>query len=296
MPEGRMLKKCISDSKSLGELRNDSVRLLYTWLIPHLDVEGRYSADPDLIKGHIFPKITTMTPNKIAGLLKELAEEKLVIIYKTNGESYLQLKKFHDYQKLDRNKEAASKIPPPNRGSSGTTPDNSGITPEKSSTSKVKVKEREVKFKESISVIILYLNEKTNKNFSIKSQTNIDFINGRLNEGRTVDDFKHVIDVKVDQWKDDPKMSGFLRPSTLFRPTNFENYLNETLIIPAGKSTYTPSKEDEQRQVIIESYRKTLMTKYKPEIDKAKKAKDLDTLQGIEETIQAEVAQKSREI
>ena len=63
-----------------------------------------------------------------------------------------------------------------------------------------------------------------------------------------------------------------------------------------GKSSYTPSKEDKQRQITIESYRKTLMTKYKPEIDKAKKAKDLDTLQGIEETIQAEVAQKSREI
>jgi len=80
MPEGRMLKKRISDSKRLGALRSDSARLLYTWLLPHLDVEGRYSADPDLIKGHIFPKVKSMTLQKINKLLYELAEQGLIIL------------------------------------------------------------------------------------------------------------------------------------------------------------------------------------------------------------------------
>jgi len=101
MPEGRMIKKCISNSKSLGFLKSDSARLLYTWLIPHLDAEGRYSADPDLIKGHIFPKIKSMTISKIKKLINELAEARLIILYKANDEVYLQLEKFHKYQKID---------------------------------------------------------------------------------------------------------------------------------------------------------------------------------------------------
>ena len=56
-------------------------------------------------------------------------------------------------------------------------------------------------------------------------------INGRLSEGYTVDDFKIVIDKKCKEWKDDAKMSSFLRPSTLFAPSHFDEYLNA----PEGK-------------------------------------------------------------
>lgn len=137
MPEGRMVKKCISDSKSLGKLKSDSARLLYTWLIPHLDVVGRYSADPDLLKGHIFPKVKSMTPKKIERLLYELAKSRLVVLFKSDEETYLELQKFHDYQKIDPHKEAKSKIPAPTRDSMITL-DNSRATLENSSTSKVK--------------------------------------------------------------------------------------------------------------------------------------------------------------
>lgn len=46
-------------------------------------------------------------------------------------------------------------------------------------------------------------------------------------EGYSVDDFKRVIDIKVAQWLNNPDMNAYLRPSTLFAPKNFENYLNE---------------------------------------------------------------------
>ncbi|WNF33815.1 conserved phage C-terminal domain-containing protein [Aeribacillus composti] len=75
--------------------------------------------------------------------------------------------------------------------------------------------------------IIEYLNKKAGKRFSPKSQANRKLINGRLAEGRTVEDFKYVIDVKCDHWLDDPKMNEYLRPSTLFAQKNFENYLNQ---------------------------------------------------------------------
>lgn len=74
--------------------------------------------------------------------------------------------------------------------------------------------------------IVTYLNEKTGKHFQAKGET-AKHINARLNDGYTVDDFKKVIDKKSRKWKDDPKMYQFLRPSTLFAPSHFDEYLNE---------------------------------------------------------------------
>ena len=115
MPEGRMLKKVVSESKSLGNLPNDSSRLLYTWLIPFLDVEGRHSADPEIIKGHIFPKVRAMTIGKIARLLGDLADGGLITLYRGNGEMCLQFNKFREHQKLNTDREAESKMPAPDK-------------------------------------------------------------------------------------------------------------------------------------------------------------------------------------
>ena len=41
MADGRMLKKKISLNEAVADLANDSHRLLFTWGIAHLDVEGR---------------------------------------------------------------------------------------------------------------------------------------------------------------------------------------------------------------------------------------------------------------
>ncbi|WP_064590737.1 conserved phage C-terminal domain-containing protein [Streptobacillus moniliformis] len=83
--------------------------------------------------------------------------------------------------------------------------------------------------KEIIQKIIDYLNEKTNKIFRAKTKATIGFINARLKDKYTLEDFYLVIDTKVEDWKNDRVMNKYLRPSTLFNPTNFENYLNEGL-------------------------------------------------------------------
>jgi phage replication O-like protein O len=93
-----------------------------------------------------------------------------------------------------------------------------------------KIERSKESIKENIYVeIINYLNQKTGRRFSSKSVANKKLINGRMSEGRTFNDFKYVIDVKCEDWLDDPKWSEYLRPSTLFRPLNFENYLNQKL-------------------------------------------------------------------
>ena len=80
-----------------------------------------------------------------------------------------------------------------------------------------------------IKEIIDYLNEKAGTKFRYNSKETVRHINARLKEGYTLEDFKHVIDVKVSQWKDDSKMSAFIRPQTLFG-TKMENYVNEKIV------------------------------------------------------------------
>lgn len=77
--------------------------------------------------------------------------------------------------------------------------------------------------------VIDYLNNKTGKQFKAQSAATKKFINGRVNEGYTQEDFLKVIDHKVAQWINNPEFQAYLRPSTLFNATNFENYLNEQL-------------------------------------------------------------------
>lgn len=71
-----------------------------------------------------------------------------------------------------------------------------------------------------------YLNQRTKKNFK-PVETNLSFINARLNEGYSKEDIFHVVDVKVSQWLNDPRMSNFLRPETLFNATKFSSYVAE---------------------------------------------------------------------
>ena len=76
--------------------------------------------------------------------------------------------------------------------------------------------------------IISYLNQKLGTKYSHTSRDTKKHIQARSREGFTLDDFKHVIDVKVSEWGNDSKMSSYLRPKTLFG-TKFESYLNQKL-------------------------------------------------------------------
>ncbi|AOV07369.1 conserved phage C-terminal domain-containing protein [Sporosarcina ureilytica] len=75
--------------------------------------------------------------------------------------------------------------------------------------------------------IINYLNEKTGKHFKASSKATERYVNARLREGYELDDFKNVIDYKVTEWLHNAHWNKYLRPSTLFNATNFENYLEE---------------------------------------------------------------------
>ena len=91
-----------------------------------------------------------------------------------------------------------------------------------------------------IAEIITYLNNrKQMQNYKPSSRKTRKLIKARWNEGFRYDDFKKVIDIKTEEWLNDPRMSMFLRPETLFG-TKFESYLNQK----SAKKTKTYNEED----------------------------------------------------
>jgi uncharacterized phage protein (TIGR02220 family) len=72
--------------------------------------------------------------------------------------------------------------------------------------------------------VITYLNQKAERYFRAEGKS-VEFVRARLSEGITVQQLMAVIDNRVAAWKDDPKMSEYLRPATLFNRTKCESYL-----------------------------------------------------------------------
>ena len=139
--------------------------------------------------------------------------------YKADKETHIQFyaQPIEDMDKLDTPNNTMKKIVD-NANTKDTFKD---IKPAKT-TAKKEAQDNSAVIKE----IIDYLNEKAGTKFRYNSKQTVGHINARLKEGYTVEDFKHVIDVKVSQWKDDSKMCGYIRPQTLFS-TKMESYVNE---------------------------------------------------------------------
>lgn len=77
----------------------------------------------------------------------------------------------------------------------------------------------------NVELIIEYLNEVTNSKYRPGNKNTQGLVNGRIAEGYTVDDFKKVIDTMKKRWEG-TEYEQYLTPNTLFRPSNFEKYLN----------------------------------------------------------------------
>jgi len=77
--------------------------------------------------------------------------------------------------------------------------------------------------------ILEYLNEKKPSKIPYKkTHSNLKDIESRIKEKFKMDDFKMVIDYKINEWKDNIKMKKYIRPATLFG-TKFNQYLVESV-------------------------------------------------------------------
>lgn len=84
--------------------------------------------------------------------------------------------------------------------------------------------------------VIDHLNSRTGSSYR-HSDSARKHILGRLNEGFTVQDCKDVIDKKCVDWMG-TDYEKFLVPDTLFRPSNFEKYLNQRIAPKKGQNVF----------------------------------------------------------
>jgi hypothetical protein len=136
-----MLNKSISHDKAVADLVNELggyAGMVFTWMIAHLDREGRIHGDPEVIKGLVFPRIAGVTPELIRSTAARATQLGLIVWYERDGERYIAYPKFDDNQSgLRKEREAESEYPAPTcegcRIVAGVTPEdcrsNSGATP-----------------------------------------------------------------------------------------------------------------------------------------------------------------------
>ena len=86
---------------------------------------------------------------------------------------------------------------------------------------------------------IEWFNKETGKRFR-NTESNRKLVRARLNEGYTKEDIVRVVKLKAEQWKDDKQMNKYLRFTTLFAPSHFDNYLQEAI---AKGETLEPQKK-----------------------------------------------------
>lgn len=106
-----------------------------------------------------------------------------------------------------------------------------------SESRKKKPESKADKYAKEIEDVVLYLNEKADKHFLVRNGSTQKLIRARLEEGRSVGDFKTIIDNKVKQWLG-TENDKYLRPETLFAAKHFDSYLNENpaVIVPVGNA------------------------------------------------------------
>lgn len=112
MPRGRIVSKSISRSEKVSQL-SLAGKLLYTWIIPHTDREGRLEADVWKIKD-IVPFVKEITPKNIPSLLSQMDKVGLIQYYGDGNNKYLQVNEFEKFNTHPKDREAISVIPAPN--------------------------------------------------------------------------------------------------------------------------------------------------------------------------------------
>lgn len=83
---------------------------------------------------------------------------------------------------------------------------------------------RDAQFEADVARILKDLNERTGARYRVCPPT-LRLIRPLLQGDHTVEDFIKVHVAQVARWKDNPDMRDYLRPSTLYRPTHFYEYL-----------------------------------------------------------------------
>ena len=220
MPAGRFILKSISQSRKLANLKSDGARLLYSWLIPHLDINGNFYGDPVIVNSLIFTRLGKGA-EEIEGYLRDLERVGLIIRYEVKGERYLTVPDFKDKQpRLYPDREGRPSIPKMERQARLLT-----------------IEEEEGKKDGEVDMVkeaIKRWNEITGQRREVTVESRR-LISKILKRGYKMEVVERVIRYKLGQWGKDEKMRKYIRPATIFAEARFEDYVNEVEMVGSVK-------------------------------------------------------------
>lgn len=109
MAKARMLHKKISVSVQVNKLSLPT-RLLFTWMIPHADDEGKMKGDPEFIKATVVPMVR-WSFKKIREYLEEIKDKQLIYYWQENGEWFVEFIKWKEHQQIRKDRFSPSDLP-----------------------------------------------------------------------------------------------------------------------------------------------------------------------------------------
>lgn len=110
MANRRMLSKSISTSVQVNKL-SIKAKLLFTWMIPHADDDGRMKGEAEHIMGIVVP-LLRWTIKEIQTYLLDIEKAGLIHIWQDNGEQLLHFPKWKSHQTLQNDRYHKSTLPP----------------------------------------------------------------------------------------------------------------------------------------------------------------------------------------
>lgn len=249
----RIIRDGILTSERVNAL-SERAELFYRRLMSVVDDYGRFSANLTLLRASCYPlKLDCIKEDSIKKHLAEAADAGLIVLYMVAGKAYLEIQ---DFGQRIQSKSKYPEPPDDNQGSQGTPVEERGSTVNhgepRNKTALVVVEDevkalsgspdtppREADGKADAREVLAYLNSKTGKAYR-PVPANLDLITARIRDGTSVAQLKTVIDVKAAQWVSDRKMAQYLRPSTLFNRTKFEQYLGQVADGAVGADPHDP--------------------------------------------------------
>lgn len=110
----RSLSGSITGSRKVNRL-SDRAALLYTWMIPQADDDGRLEGNPDDIRANVVPR-KEWSLGEIEQLLFEITDQELIAWYEFEGERYIQIHQWEEHQSFKGISRIPSTIPSKEQG------------------------------------------------------------------------------------------------------------------------------------------------------------------------------------
>lgn len=125
----RMLKESIRTSRTVNAMTDFQFRV-WAYLITYVDDYGCGSADPELLKGLVFPRRKRLSESDIKDALDGLAGMGCIHLYDVDGESYFCFPNWGEHQRVQAKKRKFPEPPKLNGNSRKVTVTHSELPPE----------------------------------------------------------------------------------------------------------------------------------------------------------------------